>query len=168
MIKESKEVLEEVYERYNKDPLGWFISLGVDRRNRSVILVQKSNKVWQIKTHHITPYNRISLGGKAKARGDESPSMMSFGWRDLSSELFQKIQRDMKSNGEVSIEVIEEISKIDPKPLEDDFDSIMEGPFNVLSNPMASISKGQEKLDKKLSVELDKLMLKRDGGGMYV
>jgi len=163
----SKDVLEEVYRRYNKDPLGWFITLGSDRRNRSVILIQKERRLWQIKTHHISPYNNLSVGGKTKSDKISAPNTISFGWRDLSKELLQKINDDIRGGGEVSLEVIESISKVDPKPLEDEFTNMMTGPFNIIANPISSISKNQGKLDKKLSLELDKLLFKREGGGMY-
>jgi len=167
MIQKSDEVLEEVFKRYNKDPLGWFITLGADKRNRSVILIQKDRRLWQVKTHHLSPYSNISVGGSVKSKDTSIPGMMSFGWRDLSKDVLQRIQNDIRKNGEVSLELIETISKIDPKPLEESFTNIMTGPFNIVENPISSISKGQDKLDKKLSLELDKLLLKNEGGGMY-
>jgi len=167
MIQDGSEVLGEVFRRYNKDPLGWYITLSSDKKNRSVVLIQKDKKVWQIKTHHITPYRNISLGGKAKAGDDAGPPMMSFGWRSLSPDLFKKIQSDMRRRGEVSTEILDEIANIDPKPLDESIKEVVGGPFNIMSNPVSSISKGQEKLDKKLGLELDRLILKQEGSGMY-
>lgn len=167
MIQDGSEVLEEVFRKYNKDPMGWYITLSSDRKNRSVVLIQKDKKVWQIKTHHITPYRNISLGGKAKAGGDVSPSMMSFGWRSLSPELFKRINSDMRKKGEVSTDILEEIANIDPKPIDETIKEVVGGPFNIVNNPVSSISKGQKKLDKKLSLELDRLLFKQEGSGMY-
>ena len=166
-MQSSKDIFEEVYTRYNRDPLGWFITLGVDKKNRSVVLIQKDRRLWQIKTHHISPYNNLSVGGSTKSDRVETPYTMSFGWRDLSKTMLLKIQEDIRKSGEVSLEVIESISKIDPKPLEEDFTNVMTGPFNIVGNPLSSISKSQGKLDKKLSLELDRLLLKNEGGGMY-
>ncbi|HHN81009.1 MAG TPA: hypothetical protein ENN11_00080 [Methanomicrobia archaeon] len=164
MILKSSETLKEVVERYNDDPLGWHVTVGRDKKGRSVVIFHKDTTVWHVKTHHITPYHAISVGGSAKSRKPpEGGSTLTFGWRPLSPSLMKRIRQDVERSGTVSSDVIQEISSIEPRPLEDLRDGVLQGPFSFADNPVHAISKRQKRLDAMLSSELDKLVFKQEG-----
>lgn len=159
-------MIGEVLQRYNKDPSGWKVTVGTDTRGRALMLIQKGTRVWQIKTHHVSPHRAYSLGGKSKA-GEPDGSSLPFGWRDMSAGLLARIRADLKNKGELSKEIVDEVSSLDPLVVEDTKKSLLEGPFTISHRPVAPLSPKQEKLDKKLSLELDRLLLKKEGGSMY-
>ncbi len=163
----SKNVLQEVIAKYNKDPMGWHVALERDARGRTVAFIQKDKSIWQIKTHHTSPYKSVSVAGKTKGEIFISKGMISFGWRNLSVPLMRKIRQDITTKGELSKELLGEIESVDPQPVDDAFKSVLEGPIIFSNNNMAAISKKQKNLDKRLTKELDKLILYTDGGSMY-
>lgn len=166
MIKSSREVLGDVVSEYNKDPRDWHVTLSRDSKNRTIVLFQKNKRVWQVKTHHVTPYRSYGVGGTARAREQPSDEAVSFGWRDVSPKLASKIQSDLRKHGTLSTEVITQISELDPRQIGQEAAQALEGPFNVMASPLVSISKSQAKLDTKLSKELDRMLFKSEGAGM--
>lgn len=164
----SKNVLQEVIAKYNKDPIGWHVALERDARGRTVAFIQKDKSIWQIKTQHMSPYKSVSVVGKTKDEIFISKGMISFGWRNLSVPLMRKIRQDITTKGDLSKELLGEIESIDPQPVDDAFKSVLEGPIIFSNNNMAAISEKQKNLDKRLTKELDKLILYTDGGSMYV
>ncbi|MHC1598454.1 MAG: hypothetical protein ACXQS3_06555 [Candidatus Methanofastidiosia archaeon] len=164
----SKNMLQEVIAKYNKDPLGWHVALDKDARGRTVAFIQKDKSIWQIKTHHMSPYKSVSVAGKTKGEIFISRGTISFGWRSLSAPLMYKIRQDITTKGDLSKELLGEIESIDPQPVDDAFKSVLEGPITFSNSNMAAISEKQKNLDKRLTKELDKLILYADGSSMYV
>ncbi|MHC1604559.1 MAG: hypothetical protein ACXQTP_01120 [Candidatus Methanofastidiosia archaeon] len=167
MIKNSRDIIDEIVEKYNKNPRDWHVTLGSDNRGRYVVLITKNKHLWQIKAHHITPYNQISVGGKTKTSGKFQRDDLTFGWRNLTPKMLIKIREDIKNKGEISKELIEEINEIETQPFDSDFEGILQGPIKLEANPVSIISKEQKKLDNLLTIEIEKLLLKKEGGGMY-
>ncbi len=167
MIKSSREILEHVVAEYNRDPLGWHVTLGRDARNRTVVIFQKNKRIWQVKTHHVSPYRAYGIGGTTHARERPTEGAVSFGWRDVSSSLASRIQADLQKTGSLSAETVARICDLEPRQIDSGAVQALEGPFHVTPAPLGPISKGQEKLDNKLSRELDRLLLKSEGAGIY-
>ncbi len=166
MIKSSREILGDVVAEYNRDPLDWHVTLSRDARNRTIVLFQKNKRIWQVKTHHVSPYRSYGVGGTARARERPPEDTVSFGWRDVSSSLASRIQADLQKSGTLSTETITRICELEPQQVSPDVVQALEGPFHVTPTPLCSISKGQAKLDSKLSRELDRLLLKSEGAGI--
>ena len=167
MIKASKDILEEVVAAYNRDPHQWHVTLGRDEKNRTIVLFQKNKRVWQVKTHHVSPYRSYGVGGTATAPERPPDDAVSFGWRDVSPSLAARIQSDLRKAGGLSSDTITRISELEPRQIDSGTARALEGPFTVTLSPLVSISKGQAKLDSKLSRELDRLLLKSEGTSCY-
>ena len=166
MIKNSREVLGDIVSEYNRDPRDWHVTLSRDAKNRTIVLFQKNKRIWQVKTHHVTPYRSYGVGGTARASERPAEDAVSFGWRDVSPQLASKIQSDLQKNGALSSDAVEQIRELEPRQIGPEAIQALEGPFNVTLSPLVSISKSQARLDSKLSRELDKMLLKSEGAGM--
>jgi len=167
MTSPSAAVLGDVLEAYGADPVGWHVTIAPDHRSRTVVIFRKGRRVWQVKTHHITPYHSVGVGGTARADSEPSEDVPSFGWRSLSPSLAARIKADIAASGALSPETVSRIGREEPRRPEEMPRGVLEGPVTILSNPVSAISKSQATLDSNLTRALDKLLLKTEGASMH-
>lgn len=164
-IKSDSEMLEEITKEYDKNPeANWRVTTFRDEKGRYDLYVIKGKRFWQIKTEFITPQKYISVGGKTTV--DDVESEYSFGLRPLPGKYVKKIVKDA-SKGRISEGLFMEIMNIPPVPTTDipKESRILQGPVQL--SPLPEISPLQKKLDRKLTLELDRLVFREQVGSMY-
>ncbi|MEA1993154.1 MAG: hypothetical protein U9N35_01985 [Euryarchaeota archaeon] len=164
-IKKDQELFKEIIEEYNENPEGWKASIS-GQGSRLNFYISKGKQLWHLKAEMIHPYKKIGIGGKTKIK-KEIDHDFSFGWRPLTKKQMKKIVNELKKDGEVSDSTVKDLLEASPKSFFDiDEEYAFQGPIAFSNRPFRKLSKNQEKLDSKLTKELNKLVFYH-GGSTY-
>lgn len=164
-IKKDEELFKEIIEEYNENPEGWKASIA-RQGSRLNFYISKEKQLWHVKAEMVHPYKKIGIGGKTKMK-KEMDHDLPFGWRPLTKKQMKKIVKELKKNGEVSSSTIRRLLEETPKSFfEIEEEYVFQGPIAFSHKPLQNLSKNQEKLDSKLTKELNKLVFYH-GGSTY-
>lgn len=156
-------ITKRIMDRYNRRPEGWNVL--TDRRGNILVLGPRSSYMLRVIPLGPDRYTGVGarVGGLEKMRGmvDGSPP---YGFRPLSKRKTQFLLTELQTKGRLEKAMVKEI--LGSKPLSTP--EIMERrPHAVLSGPviaysdLGSISQRQRELERKLTLEADKLFRKR-------
>lgn len=151
---EIRKIMEKIRKEYDKDPRNWSFWLSKDKNGEFYdMFVVHRDECYVIKLDSIFGSNPIGIGKKVKVDGVLFEKFPESGFRKLSKGEIKDFLRNPNK-----------IMKKEPVPLSVEAVSGDEigiiGPQFMSEKPIL-ISKEQEKLDKKLSGELRKI-IKRD------
>ena len=171
-MKSIKELLAEIDAKYNKNPLGWNISIGRDPHSGyGNIFISNPTDIWQIKIDSLYKPNPYGLGlklGRTKEFADLITSNTpSFGFRPLLPSHLEKLQHHVEQELPIN-HIINEILSTKPVSLNHIKKSnFLMGP--ILHSPFKGyISERQKELDRKLKRSLDNLLLSKGIGYNYI
>jgi len=171
-MKTVEEILAEIKNLYNKNPLGWQISINRDPQNYGNILVfnKNFNSLWQIKLDSLYRPNSLGLGAKIKDIELKDKinklNLPNFGYRPLLDEQLKNLQSKIMEKKPIDKIIIDILSN-DPVPMKNiESEIALEGP--VTFSPPGYISSKQKELDLKLKHDLDRLKYKRGLGLQYI
>lgn len=161
----ADEIKREIFKRYNKDPKGWQVLAGRDRKGFSDIAVVHGDEVWFIKEEQLNPYSSVGYGVRdLLAKDVENLSPFEFGLRAVSREKLEEIRGSMKA-GEGVDQAMSRIMSLEPVPFETltNLKGAMfaQGPVMFKPKGLSGISERQKALDGTLRVELEKLLYKK-------
>lgn len=170
-MKEVKEILEEIERKYNRNPLGWNISIGRDPTGYGNIFISNPVTIWQIKIDSLFKPNPYGMGMKLGPVEEFSdlihPNSYSFGFRPLLPTHLKDLQRNIIQEKPIN-NVIDEILKEKPVPLsQSEEQSFLVGPV-MHSSFQGYVSDKQKELDRKLKRNLDKLLQSQGVGRDYL
>ncbi len=170
-MKSLREILAEIEALYNKNPLGWNISVGADPHSSyGNIFISNPLDIWQIKIDSLYKPNPYGLGtklGPVKDFPELFPSSSpSFGFRPLLPNHIQKLQKEVEREKPID-NVIKEILGSKPVSIDQIKSNALIGPV-MHSSLQGYISDNQKALDRKLKRSLDDLLLSRGIGQNYI
>jgi len=151
---EIGKIIEKIQKEYDKDPRNWSFWLSKDRNGEFYdMFVIHRDECYVIKLDTIFSSNPIGIGKKVKVDGNLFEKFPESGFRKLSRSEIKELLRNPRK-----------IWRKEPIPLS--FEKVCDDEVAVIGPQFMSekpilISKEQEKLDRKLSGELRKIM-KRD------
>jgi len=165
-VQPSDSIKKQILNLYNRDPRGWRVFVGRDPKGFSEVTITHPPHAWLLKEQIINPFRAVGLGVKLtleepKIFNDQLPH--DFGLRPLSNRRMQEIVRLME-RGQPVQDVMEKIMKTSPIPLTEapSFGNIFaQGPVVVRQDALKGLSRNQRELDRRLDVELERLLLRK-------
>ena len=172
-MKSIKELLAEIDAKYNRDPLGWNISVGgQDPHGHGNIFISNKANIWQLKIDSLFKPNPYGVGSKLGSVDDfpelKSPALKnpSFGFRPFLPSHLDKLKRNFEQKKPIN-QVIDEIMNTKPVSTNQMTKSnYLMGPI-MHSSHQGYVSDRQKELDKKLRKNLDSLLLSKGIGYQY-
>lgn len=163
------DLLNDIYKKYNKNPLGWKISRA-NHKGFGNIYFTNSKEVWQIKVDSVYKPKPIGLGMKIGDYSDNEnlfdKNSPNYGLRSINDDYLNKIMKSYEL-GENLDPLIREMLKKDPTSSNDAGSAVMNGPIQFRQNN-GYISKRQKEMDLKLKESLHKLLHRRGYGSEWV
>lgn len=159
----AERLKKEIAKSYDSNPKGWTVLVGKDNRRFSQILVSNPSQAWILKEEWINPYKSIGLGaqlvGGIKSLNSNLPQ--EFGLRPLAPQQIRDLST-LAGREENPRELLLEIMRSQPVASKDIHSPlVLQGPIMTTSNPLSLISKKHEELDRHLSEELERLLLRK-------
>ncbi|MDH5807236.1 MAG: hypothetical protein QXW62_03245 [Candidatus Methanomethylicaceae archaeon] len=152
MINDIEELLQEIINYYNKHPKGWrFVS-----DNKGNVIVIGPDVGYQLKLMMINPNESIGIGTKiTNLESIKNIFKIEF---DAGFRILDESALNTLISGKFSNNFILKLLEKEPSPLNelDKGKAILGGPF-LLHPDIRMISKSQQKLEEKLTMELNKL-----------
>lgn len=166
-IEGFENILKKVHAAYNKNPLGWRVFLSKDEKGFPTILFYSPDEVWEIKFDSLYKPHPLSVGLNFKNEKSDFVEKLEsphYGFRPVEDKIAKHIFESLSKN-EVPVQIINNILKGEPKPLEEVEKNkmILHGPV-IHSNILPLVSEKQVDLDLKLRQELQKLLMNK---GIY-
>ena len=160
----SDRARQEIWHEYNSDPIGWKIYVGKDKSGFYDVLVVHKDTVWIIKEFSVNPYKTVGFALKEKLDPFTKlpESQYPFGLRPVSSEKIFKILTQLR-DGKAATEIVREILRTEPKPLDEVEDKpTIAGPILLSKRtPFEYLSEKQREINVKLKKELERLIQKK-------
>ncbi|RLE59337.1 MAG: hypothetical protein DRJ32_04810 [Thermoprotei archaeon] len=161
MIRNIDEILRIVVNKYRKNPLNWRFLASRDRYGYLDFLISHSSRGWKIKAWPLNPYRLVGLGAELSVTGDLRSFLDSipftFGIRELPSEILKKT---LKENPVKLLDILAKTRPVAEPELRDNY-VLIKGPLLGLAKPLEGLSSSQRELDRKLRIELEKLIHKK-------
>jgi len=164
--------MAEIDQKYNKNPAGWNISVGRDKKGYGNIHITNPVDVWQIKIDSLYKPNPYGLGMKL-GKTENFPDLInlknnpSFGFRPLLPSHLEKLQQNFDQQQPIN-SVIDEILNTKPVSLDQlGKSNFLMGPI-LRSSFQGYVSDKQKELDRKLGRSLDNLLLSKGIGYDYI
>ncbi len=161
----AEELKRDILRRYNQDPHEWHVLAGRDQKGYYDVVVVHGSDTWLIKEQMINPLHSIGFGVKDSSVDQEIAKTQlphhTFGLRPLSKQHVEKVTNALKT-GQSLTGLINKLLKTRPVPF-DELESPMalQGPVIHNSRGIRTISENQAELDRKLRIELEKLLYRR-------
>ncbi|MCD6563474.1 MAG: hypothetical protein J7K23_06110 [Thermoproteales archaeon] len=160
----AEKVKKIFLKRYNENPKNWSIIQKIDERKFINTFILNPEESWLLKEYPVNPYKTLGLGTTIDVKKDiiHRFSKPGFGFRPLPDTFLEKISS--QSDLEIRKIIIDALRK-SPRPYTElDKKIVLGGPLYVANDSSFSldlISDEQRKLDKKLALELEKLVRKK-------
>ncbi len=160
----ADKIKKDFLKRYNRDPSDWSIIQGIDEKKFINTFILNPEESWFIKEFPVNPYKTLGLGTPIDIKKDiiRRFSKPGFGFRSLPEDIVDRISKN--SNLEIKKIILDALMQ-PPKPLKDLEDKIvLGGPLFVSEKNVSDIgliSEEQRKLDRKLAIELEKLVRRK-------
>ncbi|MFQ5711295.1 MAG: hypothetical protein ACE5GD_05890 [Candidatus Geothermarchaeales archaeon] len=171
-LKPIEEIMAEMMRLYNKDPLGWGISVRMGRKGYGDIFVlSPKGELWQVKIDSVYKPKPLGLGVKVggfeESRKVISAKIPPYGFRPISKGHLEELRKNILQRRPVD-KTVRGILTESPAPIGELVSpGIMQGPISFSSGERY-LSERQRELDKKLEKSLDELLHRRGLGSMYV
>ncbi|MCJ7761205.1 hypothetical protein MUP59_08735 [Candidatus Bathyarchaeota archaeon] len=159
----AEKLKREIAKSYDSNPKGWTVVVGKDSRRFSQILVSNPSQAWILKEEWINPYKSIGLGAQLVGGIESLNSKLpqEFGLRPLAPQQIRDLS-NLAGREENPRELLLEIMRSQPVASKDIHSPlVLQGPIMTTSNPLSLISKKHEELDRHLSEELERLLLRK-------
>ncbi len=157
----ADEMIREIFEKYNKRPLGWKVAS--DLKGNTIVVGPDSG--YRLKAMAISPYENIGYGARFDPKELEGSidTYYQFGFRPVPADLLAEILKINTMGTETEQGILGRILKKEPSPLDrigPNIGGILGGPF--LQHPdLRLVSKAQQELDEKLRMEVDREFIRR-------
>lgn len=171
-VEPIRRITKDILSQYNKRPKGW--SVLADQKG-NVLVLGPSSSYW-LRLIWLNPHEYTGAGIKV----DDPEEMRrivegtpSYGFRPLPKGSVQKLLRAVQRNGRVESSLAEKLLSITPVSTRElqkrSPSAILSGPI-ITHRDLSTISEGQRKLERKLTLEAEKLFRKRYPlrSGIYV
>lgn len=162
-VKSIKSLVTRILDQYNKKPEGWKVLN--DRKGNVLVLGPKVG--YRLKLVPLNPREYTGVGVKIN-RSEEMRSITqgvpSYGFRPLSDKETKELFSTVHQGSTLQTKLIQKLLGTKPVPTREirkkETKAVLTGP--VITHPsLSTISKGQRELEKKLSMEADKLFRKK-------
>ncbi len=165
MIRDSKELKREIFDRYNKNPKNWRVLVGKDPNRYTVLYVVHGTECWIIKEEYLNPMETIGVGINTKISKKLRSALKmpyDFGLRPIDEEenraLFSKDRGSVAS-------ALDRILKGKPRSIDEiDAGPVLQGPI-IKSNQNCKLI---SPVDAELTEELDKLLNRKGIFNSYI
>lgn len=160
----ADELKKDIQKRYDRDPIDWHVLVGRDRKNYYDVIVIHGSDAWLIKEQPINPLQSIGFGVRDSILDQEMTKRLPshpFGLRPLSERDAIKVTRAFGTGRSLS-RIINRVLNSQPvSSSELESPMALQGPIVHSPNSISQISENQAELDRKLQVELEKLLYRR-------
>jgi hypothetical protein len=157
-------VKREVMRRYDESPEGWQVRIGKDRKGYLDLLISHGGELWQIKEFQVNPYQVVGYGAGTLASQPSLPDTSSyqFGLRPLTESRMRELAGSMDDPRTV-VDIMSELLRTKPISTDEAMRSqaILQGPIMQSPRQVDLISESQTQLDRRLSHQLDRLVMRR-------
>ncbi len=161
----AEELRREILRRYNRDPHEWHVLAGRDQKGYYDVVVVHGSDTWLIKEQMINPLYSVGFGVKDnlidQPFGKTQLPHYTFGLRPLSRQHVENVTNALKT-GQNLTGLISNILKTTPVASNEiESHMALQGPIIHGSRAIHAISENQAELDRKLRIELEKLLYRR-------
>jgi hypothetical protein len=157
-------VKREVMRRYDESTEGWQVRIGKDRKGYLDLLISHGTELWQIKEFQVNPYKVVGYGASTLASQPLLPdtSPYQFGFRPLTESRMKELAGSMDDPRTV-VDIMSELLRTKPVSTDEALRSgaILQGPIMQSPRQVNLISESQTQLDRRLSHQLDRLVMRR-------
>jgi hypothetical protein len=150
--------------RYDESPEGWQVRVGKDSKGYLDLLISHGSELWQIKEFEVNPYKVVGYGASTLAAqpllSDTRP--YQFGLRPLTESRMKELAGSMDDPRTV-VDIVSELLTTKPVSTDEAMRSgaILHGPIVQSPRQVDLISESQAQLDRKLSDQLERLVMRR-------
>ena len=137
--------------------------VGRDPRNFSQVLISNGSQVWMLKEEWINPYKSVGFGARLPGVNETMKGVapQDFGLRPLTQSQMEDLVGIM-SRGESPKDLFLQIMSSKPVASHDIRSPVvLQGPIMASPNPLSLVSDKHQELDRRLSEELRKLLIKK-------
>jgi hypothetical protein len=157
-------VKREVMRRYDESPEGWQVRVGKDPKGYLDLLISHGSELWQIKEFQVNPYKVVGYGASTLASQPllANTSPYEFGLRPLTESRMKELAGSMDDPRTV-VDIMSELLRTKPVSTDEAMRSqaILQGPIMQSSRQVDLISESQTQLDRRLSDQLERLVMRR-------
>ena len=134
-----------------------------DPRNFSQVLISNGSQVWMLKEEWINPYKSVGFGARLPGLAEslKAPVPQDFGLRPLTQSQMEELVGIMGKGGSPTDLFLQIMTS---KPVAShDIKSpvVLQGPIMASPHPLSLVSDKHQELDRRLSEELNKLLIKK-------
>ncbi len=159
----AEKLRKEIAKSYDSNPAGWSVLVGRDPRNFSQVLISNGSQVWMLKEEWINPYKSVGFGARLPGVNETMKGVapQDFGLRPLTQSQMEDLVGIM-SRGESPKDLFLQIMSSKPVASHDIRSPVvLQGPIMASPNPLSLVSDKHQELDRRLSEELRKLLIKK-------
>lgn len=159
----AEKLRKEIAKSYDSNPAGWSVLVGRDPRNFSQVLISNGSQVWMLKEEWINPYKSVGFGARLPGVNETMKGVapQDFGLRPLTQSQMEDLVGIM-SRGESPKDLFLQIMSSKPVASHDIRSPVvLQGPIMASPNPLSLVSDKHLELDRRLSEELRKLLIKK-------
>jgi len=162
-LQTAEKLRKEIAKSYDSNPAGWSVLVGRDPRNFSQVLISNGSQVWMLKEEWINPYKSVGFGARLPGVNETMKGVapQDFGLRPLTQSQMEDLVGIM-SRGESPKDLFLQIMSSKPVASHDIRSPVvLQGPIMASPNPLSLVSDKHQELDRRLSEELRKLLVKK-------
>jgi len=159
-------LMRKIIDKYNQNPEGWNV---LTDQNNNLVILDPEKAGYQIKLIQINPYKYTGVGTRITETEDLqqiTQGTHSYGFRALTAKNTDQLINLMQYKENIQKQILQKVLDVKPLPLSEiekrKVDAVISGPYtHINSSNLTMISPGQRELDRRLSLEGNRLFRKQ-------
>ena len=157
-------VKKDIMKRYDRNPSDWHVLVGRDHKGYFDVIVIHDADAWLIKEQPINPLQSVGFGVKDSLLDQKVARRITshtYGLRPLSEHDVKKVAKAVETGHSLS-QIINRVLSTDPVASNElQSPMALQGPIIHSPRSIEQISENQAELDRKLRIELERLLFRR-------